>query len=205
MMPPSIPASAARSMNTSLSRRRSGSPNDTLDRPPVRWIVSPYSARSWRAASSTCDGASGSTATGSTSGSTYSRPGGTWRATASSTMATALATRSSALAGMPPRPLAARITAQPVAAASSRTSGRSTDAELSSSRPAGCVDAATPAARTATSDESIETGTAAVASTTSTSQAIARARVAESDATSSALRSSQSAPAASCRAAIERM
>jgi len=167
--------------------------------------VSPYSTRSRRAAARTWDGASGSTATGSTSGSTYSRPGGICRAIASSTRATALATRSSALAGMPPRPLAARIAAHPVAAASSRTSGRSTDAELSSSRPAGCLEAATPAARTATSDESIETGTVAVASTTSTSQAIARARVAESDATSSVLRSSQSAPAAACRAAIDRM
>ena len=38
MIPLSIPASAARSMNTSLSSFRSGIPNETFDRPPVRWI-----------------------------------------------------------------------------------------------------------------------------------------------------------------------
>ena len=75
------------------------------------------------------------------------------------------------------------------------------DAELSSRRPRGWVEAATPAASTATSEESIDTGTPAVASTVSTSQAIARVRVSESAAISSALRSSQSAPVRSWRAA----
>ena len=127
------------------------------------------------------------------------------RAVAASIRRAALATRSSALAGMPPSPLAARMTAHEASAAMSRTSGRSMDAELSISRPRGWPEAATPAASTATSEESIETGTVAVLSTVVTSQVMAWARIPESAETSSTLRSSQSAPVTSWRWASVRM
>ena len=126
-------------------------------------------------------------------------------AVAASIRRAALVTRSSALAGIPPSPLAARMTAHDASAAMSRTAGRSMDAELSISRPRGWPEAATPAASTATSEESIDTGTVAVRSTVATSHVMAWARIPESAETSSTLRSSQSAPVISWRWARVRM
>ena len=140
MIPLSMPASAHRSMKVSLSSLRAGIPNETLDRPPVRWIASPYSAAEPAGRLDDVDRGLGRDRDGQDERVDVEQVRGrSARASATSMRRIAFATRSSALAGMPPRPLAARMTAQAASAARSRTSGRSIDAELSRSRPRGWV------------------------------------------------------------------
>ncbi len=85
-IPLSAPASTARLRNASLISFRQGMPNETLLKPPVRWMLSPYLARNCRNASRQCTTNWLSTEIGNTSASTNRRSSGIPFASAASTI-----------------------------------------------------------------------------------------------------------------------